>query len=282
MTSRCGVAGISNTLVGGVALHHRVHLGIGAGVAPFLPLDDRERKRVVEHRGQAVDEGDLGHHGPEQLRGQVGDGPHEQSPADPPRATRRSGAVHRSSISLRAHATKSLKVLGLARSLPSSYQRRPSSPPPRTWAMAKTNPRSRRLRRSDEKIGSMRVLVGAVAVQETRARCRPGATSRRATIDIGTAVPSGAVGPQPLGGVSRRVVVAEDRLALAQHGITGVEVEVVDRTGGDQGRVLVTKRPVARTRGWARPTTPRGSPGTAPGIPRAAPGPTGALRRGGR
>ena len=38
--------------------------------------------------------------------------------------------------------------------LPSSYQRRPISPPPRTWAMAKVMPRSTRERREDRQSGS--------------------------------------------------------------------------------------------------------------------------------
>ena len=81
--------------------------------------------------------------------------PISRPPALPPRATRRSGAVHPSPTRVRAQATKSVKVLGLAASFPSSYQWRPISPPPRTWAMAKTKPRSRRLSRSDEKVGSI-------------------------------------------------------------------------------------------------------------------------------
>ena len=81
--------------------------------------------------------------------------PMSSPPALPPRATSRSGTVHPSSTRVRAQATKSVKVLGLAVSLPCSYHDRPISPPPRTWAMANTNPRSSRLSRSDEKVGSM-------------------------------------------------------------------------------------------------------------------------------
>lgn len=36
-----------------------------------------------------------------------------------------------------------------------TYQRRPSSPPPRTWAMAKVMPRSMRERREGRKSGSL-------------------------------------------------------------------------------------------------------------------------------
>ena len=81
--------------------------------------------------------------------------PMSSPPALPPRATSRSGEVHPTSTSVRAQATKSVKVLGLAASFPSSYQARPISPPPRTWAMANTKPRSSRLSRSDEKVGSI-------------------------------------------------------------------------------------------------------------------------------
>ena len=54
-----------------------------------------------------------------------------------------------------AQATKSVKVLGLASSLPSSYHDRPISEPPRTCAMAKTQPRSSSERRSTENHGSL-------------------------------------------------------------------------------------------------------------------------------
>src|SRR5207302_10193618 len=51
-----------------------------------------------------------------------------------------------------AHAMKSVNVLRFLRSRPSSCQRFPSSPPPRTWATATATPRSRRLKRFDEKV----------------------------------------------------------------------------------------------------------------------------------
>ena len=62
--------------------------------------------------------------------------PTSRPPAEPPRATRRAGDVQPSLARCRAHATKSVKVLILFSILPSSYHRRPSSPPPRTCAIA--------------------------------------------------------------------------------------------------------------------------------------------------
>ena len=50
---------------------------------------------------------------------------------------------------------KSEKVFCLAKSLPSSYQRRPISPPPRTWAIANAAPRSSSASRAIEKYGSI-------------------------------------------------------------------------------------------------------------------------------
>src|SRR3954447_98683 len=66
--------------------------------------------------------------------------PISRPPAEPPRATRRSAAVQPFLTSVRAHATKSVKVFRLVSILPSSYQRRPISPPPRTCAIAYTTP----------------------------------------------------------------------------------------------------------------------------------------------
>ena len=80
--------------------------------------------------------------------------PISMPPADPPRAASRSGVVKPRVTRWRAQAMKSVKVCGLADSFPSSYHCRPSSPPPRTWAMAKTKPRSSSERRKEEKAGS--------------------------------------------------------------------------------------------------------------------------------
>jgi hypothetical protein len=67
---------------------------------------------------------------------------------------RRSGEVMPICCRWRAQATKSPKVLALWWSLPASYQGRPRKPPPRTWAMAKITPRSRKLTRLDTNSGS--------------------------------------------------------------------------------------------------------------------------------
>ena len=62
--------------------------------------------------------------------------PTSRPPAEPPRATSRRGDVQPSLTRCRAHATKSVNVLILCSILPSSYHRRPSSPPPRMCAIA--------------------------------------------------------------------------------------------------------------------------------------------------
>ena len=81
--------------------------------------------------------------------------PISRPPAEAPRATSLSLAVQPALTRCRAQATKSVNVFFLASSLPSSYQRRPSSPPPRMCATAKITPRSSRLSRAIENHGSM-------------------------------------------------------------------------------------------------------------------------------
>ena len=83
--------------------------------------------------------------------------PSSSPPADPPRATSRPGDVQPAVARCRAHATKSVNVLALRSILPSSYQPRPSSPPPRTCAIAYTNPRSSSDSREIENRGSMEI-----------------------------------------------------------------------------------------------------------------------------
>ena len=62
--------------------------------------------------------------------------PTSSPPADPPRATTRSGAVQPTLTRCRAQATKSVNVFFLVSILPPSYHRRPISPPPRMCAIA--------------------------------------------------------------------------------------------------------------------------------------------------
>ena len=64
-------------------------------------------------------------------------------PAEDPSAARRWSATHPEECSHFAQAMKSVNVFFFFRSLPSSYQARPISPPPRTWAKARTTPRWR-------------------------------------------------------------------------------------------------------------------------------------------
>ena len=59
------------------------------------------------------------------------------------------------SVRCLAQSTKSVKVLRLLCSLPSSYHCRPSSPPPRTCATANTTPRSSSDSRGTENPGSI-------------------------------------------------------------------------------------------------------------------------------
>ena len=71
--------------------------------------------------------------------------PCSSPPADRPRDTIRPPSAHPSAASMSATATKSVNVLRFRVSRPSSHQRRPPSPPPRTCATAYVKPRSSRL-----------------------------------------------------------------------------------------------------------------------------------------
>ena len=81
--------------------------------------------------------------------------PISNPPALPPMAYMWSGVVNPSSTMAWPQSMKSVKVLILLNSLPSSYQWRPISLPPRMWAMAYTNPRSSMLKRPTENPASM-------------------------------------------------------------------------------------------------------------------------------
>src|SRR5262249_61715360 len=62
--------------------------------------------------------------------------PTSSPPAEPPRAISRRELVQPRLTRCSAQATKSVNVLVLRSIFPSSYQRRPISPPPRTCATA--------------------------------------------------------------------------------------------------------------------------------------------------
>ena len=81
--------------------------------------------------------------------------PTSMPPADPPSATSLSWEVNPLSTRSSATSMKSVKVFFFLRILPSSYQRRPISPPPRTCATAKIRPRSISDSRAIEKPGSV-------------------------------------------------------------------------------------------------------------------------------
>src|SRR5690606_34414589 len=117
--------------------------------------------------------------------------PMSRPPAEPPRATVRSGEVQPVLARCRAHAMKSVKVLRLASSLPSSYQRRPSSPPPRTCATAKTTPRSSRDSRGIANHGSMLASYDPYPYSTHGAEPSRGVPLRY-TSEMGTRAPSSA------------------------------------------------------------------------------------------
>ena len=91
----------------------------------------------------------------------------------------------RSATRCSPQAIVSANVFRLASSLPSRYHWRPSSPPPRGWASAQTNPRSSSDRRATREPRRHRGLVRAVAVEHTRRRASSGVSTWR-TMSRGT------------------------------------------------------------------------------------------------
>ena len=81
--------------------------------------------------------------------------PISRPPALPPMAATRSGAAYPSLTRKSVTSMKSVKVLILLSSLPSSYHCRPISWPPRMCATAYTAPRSTRLKTLELKPGSV-------------------------------------------------------------------------------------------------------------------------------
>jgi hypothetical protein len=78
--------------------------------------------------------------------------PIRSPPALPPSTTSRSRLQYFPATRNPAAAMKSVNVFLFFIRRPSSCHALPMSPPPRTWAMAKTTPRSRRLTRFEEKV----------------------------------------------------------------------------------------------------------------------------------
>ena len=110
-----------------------------------------------------------------------------------------------------AQSTKSVKVFFLCSSLPWSYHARPISPPPRTCAIAYTNPRWEQESRATEKYGSDEASYEPYAVR-SRAACRPGRHRRGRPGRSARGCRPGRL-PTPALLVRRRVVAAEHRLA---------------------------------------------------------------------
>src|SRR3954447_13227423 len=79
--------------------------------------------------------------------------PTSKPPALPPRIATRSRSATPTSTRWAQAASVSVNVLRLASSLPSRYQPRPSSPPPRGWTSAHVPPRSSHDRRATETPG---------------------------------------------------------------------------------------------------------------------------------
>src|SRR5829696_2744011 len=81
--------------------------------------------------------------------------PTSSPPALPPRIATRRGSDHPPATRCSTALSVSVNVFRLLSSLPSRYQPRPSSPPPRGWTSAHVKPRSSRDRRATENHGGI-------------------------------------------------------------------------------------------------------------------------------
>ncbi len=236
-----------DVVVGGVGLHGGVGGGVGDGVAPLLPLADGEREGVVEHGGQAVDEGDLGHHGPEQLGREVDDRAHQHAPGRPAPGGEQVGGGETPSHEVAGAVDEVGEGVRLGRQLPVLV------PLPAELAPAahvgdgedEAPVEQREAQRREGRLDAL--LVGAVPVEEAggrgrgrRPRRRPWVGQQVGPVDHRDRHPAavGGVGPQPVGAVAGRVVAAEHGLALAQGGAPGGQVGVVDGARRDQRGLL--------------------------------------------
>ena len=129
--------GLARDVVVGRVRQHVVVVLLLLRVAPLVELVGRERDALVEHGRDHVDERHLRDDRAVVGRRHVGDRAHQQ-PAGAAAHRRHALARRRSPPRTRKRVTsmKSVKVFFLFSSLPSSYQRRPISWPPRTCAIA--------------------------------------------------------------------------------------------------------------------------------------------------
>ena len=166
--------------------------------------------------------------------------PTSRPPALPPRIATRSRSAQPCATRCSAHAMVSVNVLRLWSSLPSRYQRRPSSPPPRGWTSAHTTPRSSSDSRATREPRRHRRLVGAVAVDDAGAVPSSGVSTWR-TRSSGTRVPSGAVAHCALRHVSVEVDVRRRASACSSVRSPVASVVVEDRRRRRQRRVAIAQ-----------------------------------------
>ena len=159
--------------------------------------------------------------------------PISSPPAEPPRADNRSVDVYPASHRWRAQVTKSVNVLRLCSSFPSSYQCRPHSPPPRTCAIGEHEAavEQRQAQHREPRVGTD--LVRPVAVEEAwRGPVAGDAVAAHERDGDPRAVVRG--GPLSRRVVVGRVVAAEHRLLLAQDERARRELVVVHGGWGDE------------------------------------------------
>ena len=90
----------------------------------------------------AIDEGHLRQDAREEFRCHVGHRTHQEAARATAERHHLLGPGYVCGDEMFATAMKSVKVFFFSMSLPCSYHGLPNSPPPRTWAMTKTMPRS--------------------------------------------------------------------------------------------------------------------------------------------
>jgi hypothetical protein len=229
---------LPHVLVRRVRLHVRVHVGVVQRVAPLVPLDHRERQRRIEDRRERIDEGDIGQDAGEQLRGEVGDRPHEEPAGraalrDHPVGARVAvldevpRAVHE--VRERVALVQELAVLiPLAAHLTTAAHVRDGE----DHAAVQLRQAGDREARLD------RVLVRAVAVQVQCARLAA-RLAERALPDQRQRELRAVLrrGPHPCLRIVGRLVAAEHGLALAQQQAAGRDLVIEDGAGRDERAV---------------------------------------------
>ena len=236
------------------------------GIAPLLELAHRERQRLVEHGVDHVHERHLRSTAAVNRSGRMlSDRAHQQAAraaALDHQPVRRGVAAAATRCS--AHGDEVGEGVPLVHH---PARRRATACPARRrrgcgrWR--RRTPRSSRLSRLEENVDRVRDAVGAVAVEQQRARAVARRRPARHTSEIGIAGAVGGRRVDALGAVARRVVAAQHLAsASAASRCPRRHVVVEDRGGRDQRLVAEPVARRCRTPRWRRRRRRRPARGT--------------------